>query len=42
MKSKTHFQHVMTNLRRLLPWVISAGLIFMGVKMALATYMAMN
>ena len=42
MGRRSHFKHVMTNLRRLLPWVISAGLIFMGVKMALATYMAMN
>lgn len=42
MKSKTHFQHMMTNLRRLLPWAISAALIFMGLRMALATYVVMN
>jgi len=32
----------MANLRRLIPWVISAGLIFMGLRMALATYAVMN
>lgn len=42
MDSRSHFRHVMANLRRLLPWVISAGLIFMGVKAALATYLRMN
>lgn len=42
MDSRSHFRHVMANLRRLLPWVISAGLIFMGLKMAFATYLVMN
>jgi hypothetical protein len=40
--NKTHMRHVMTNLRRLIPWVLGAALIFMGIKMAFATFVAMN
>ncbi len=42
MDSRSHFQHVLANLRRLIPWVLGAALIFMGIKMAFATFVAMN
>lgn len=42
LDNKSHFKHVLENLGRLIPWVISAGLIFMGLKMAIATWAAMN
>lgn len=42
MDNKTHAQHVITNLRRLIPWVLGAALIFMGIKMAFATWVGMN
>ena len=38
----THPKRVATNLRKLLPWIIGAALILMGVRMAFATYLVMN
>ena len=42
MSSRSHFRHVMRNLRRMIPWVLGAALLFMGAKMAFATWMVMN
>jgi len=42
MDSRSHFQHVLANLRRLIPWVLGAALIFMGLKMAISTWAGMN
>jgi cephalosporin hydroxylase len=42
MDSRSHFRHVMANLRKLLPWVLAGSLLFMGAKAALATYLAMK
>lgn len=40
--NKTHFQHVVTNLKKLVPWVLGAALIFMGLKMAISTWADMS
>lgn len=40
--NKTHIRNVMYNLRRLIPWIIGGALIIMGVKMAFATWAAIN
>ncbi len=42
LDNKTHFQHVVANLRRLIPWVLGAALIFMGLKMAISTWANMR
>jgi len=42
MDSRSHFRNVMANLRKMIPWVLGAALIFMGFKMAFATYLVMN
>lgn len=38
----TRPKRVATNLRKLIPWIIGAALIFMGIKMAFATFVSMN
>ncbi len=40
--NKTHIRHVVANLRRLIPWVLGAALIFMGLKMAISTWGGLN
>ncbi len=42
MDNRSHFRNVLANLRKMLPWVISAGLIFMGIRMAFATWEIVN
>jgi hypothetical protein len=42
LDNRSHFQHVLANLRRLIPWVLGAALIFMGLKMAFATWVGLN
>ena len=42
MDSRSHFRHVMANLRRLIPWVLGAALLFMGAKWALVTWIEIN
>ena len=40
--NKTHFRNVLRNLRWMIPIIVGAALIFMGIKMAFATYLVMN
>ena len=42
MENKSHFQHVVTNLRKLIPWVLGGALLFMGAKWAFATWVDLN
>lgn len=40
--NKTHFRNVVRNLRWMIPIIVGAALILMGIKMAFATWVGIN